>query len=152
MALSLNHSSASAKAAGKTRAKAKQRVRTAAKNQRRCERRRCVQKLNALAAAQQALSLALLSHNTRVLAAVWCPSHVRCLCFWGTRKLEVRRPMSCGKAFILCSCTVCSQSPTRGIRRGIRGGSGSKKGDPRHPGPSKTNENRGIHCMQLGLL
>ena len=64
MALSVNHSSASAKAAGKTRAKAKakvkararatakvkQRVRTAAKNQRRGERRRCVQKLNGLAA------------------------------------------------------------------------------------------------------
>ena len=84
------------------------------------------------------MSLALLSHNTRVLAAVWCPSHVRCLCFWGTRKLEVRRPMSCGKAFILCSCTVCSQSPTRGIRRGIRGGSG---GDP--------GQKRGIHVIQV---
>ena len=64
MALSLNHSRAVAKAAGKAKAKAKtkvkartratakakQRVRTAAKNQRRGERRRCVQKLNELAA------------------------------------------------------------------------------------------------------
>ena len=45
----------------------------------------------------------------------------------GTRKLEVRRPMSCEKARILCFCTVCSQSPNRQIRRGIRRGSG---GDP----------------------
>ena len=60
--MSLNQSRAVAKAAGKAKAKArgkarakatakaKQRVRTAAKNQRRGERRRCVQKLNLLAA------------------------------------------------------------------------------------------------------
>ena len=61
--MSLNHSRAASKAAGKAKAKAKakvrvraratakakQRVRTAAKNQRRGERRRCVQKLNELA-------------------------------------------------------------------------------------------------------
>ena len=44
-----------------------------------------------------------------------------------------------------------NEGDPQGDPGGIRGGSGSKKGDPRHSRHFKTTENRGIHCMQLAL-
>ena len=65
-------------------------------------------------------------------------------------------PMCCGKkaayfAFEACAAKVKTGGP-QGDPGGIRGGSGSKKGDPRHSRHCKTNENRGIHCMQLAFI
>ena len=69
----------------------------------------------------------------------------------GAPRIHLDRRAASGPEFDRVK-TGLRQGDPQGDPGGIRGGSGSKKGDPRHPRHFKTNENRGIHCMQLALI